>query len=818
MRSQYSNNFNANTILVPHGSIVILSPNLGASVLRDTILASSLPLLNSISALEPDQFNHARLSSLQSERILCPNPSLGLTSDMFIFDVKDCLKNMTGEESFAAISGLSPLLESLGGRYGKYKCSGSECKLRSIDPSELSWLILGKALSYQDKELILFLSEDFNYKTEGEQSNSDFLLWKLREEISLGVSRFLYDHSLYEVKDDPSLTVNDLGLPSDVKNRSLGLILRTIKLGNLSQEGLEDKIKEALGEGRSRNAKVLGAHLFLKIPLKKSQAVQSEHFEKDYNYNYVSSFSLDTDFTCSTCNQSFKYPDKKFVKEDRSLELISPGNSGESKSENELPGLHLGSLALYRYSGTLNYLSNYILGDYGSDGFMREEIRLIEDLNKINMSKIPLSLSFKELNIQEKIFLYLHSLIQNKVTDCVYIFDFPELFLSAQEKRFFNGMLIKLGEMGNTLILVDYEGDTGKEIYATENVVSWGIKDGRFVEGKVLLNREASPRSPLACTGVTKDELKNTNEILDHLRQGGLYFLNGNGGANPCLSHILDAFRVLCDDGWLCIGLRVERSSISFHLYSDISRPLIRKLFNGKKGEVSFAEESLIDFFHIREEIYSLLSSSVRGRVLGLSAEAYSKGGEFSCRVCEGRGCFRDAYPLAYSVLLRCSRCKGTGVDAVTSEHRYMDKSPHELLSLSANQARSIFDLEDPLFSIFNYMNNDIVKNLPLNIRICELSHTERVVIGLIYLRKLIFPSVNAPRDTASGRHAILLELPFISMNMKELDNTLSLIKDLGLMSRLGAQNFYLSQAQMSKVGSDERYKDIKTSQYVLIS
>jgi len=819
---------------IPRSSIIILSPESGASILRDTILASSLPLLKSITRLDIDQLSPAKVSSFQSERILCPDPSLGLTSDMFTFDVKDCLKNMTGEETFAEISGLSTILGSLGRKYGKYKCSEKDCQLRSIDTSDLSGVILKEAESYKGEELILFLSEDFHYKIEGSLSNSDYLVWRLKEEISLGASRFLYDRSLFKVKDDYLLRDLEFCLPNDVKNRSLGLILRTIKLGNLSQEDLEEKIKEALGEGRSRNATSLNAYLFLKNTEGREQEVQPQYFEKDPHYDFISSFSLDADFLCSACNKSFKYPDKDLINEDRSLEVVSSGDNEKNKSEKKLPVLYLGSLPLYRYTENLDYLFDYISSEYGSEGFTREDIGLIESLKAINVSDISLSLLFKELNIKEKLFLYLHSLVQNKVTDYIYIKDFPELSLSPSDKESLNYLLLKLREMGNTLILVDYEGNVGEDLGSLENVLSWNLNDGMLEESKVLSSKNLSIKSKLCRTkDKDKDKFDSQNniikpsskeEVLDNLRRGGLFGVKSLEGSNrkPSSSFISDSFKVLSEEeGWLCFGLKVERSSISIRLYSDITRSTLRKFFKGKKREVTLAEESLIDVFQIREEVNSLLSTSARGRALGLSSDAYSKGGQFACRTCEGRGCFRDPHPLGYSILHRCSRCKGTGVDLSASEHQYLDKSPHELLSLSPSQARNIFDFEDPSFDILSFMDNDLVKNIPLNIRICELSNAERVVIGLLCLHQLILPALNGATAVESQRHAILLEWPFASMNMKELKNVFSSIKDIGLLTKVEPVNMLLGHIQLTDVPNGRScrdIKDIKICQNVLIS
>ncbi len=290
----------------------------------------------------------------------------------------------------------------------------------------------------------------------------------------------------------------------------------------------------------------------------------------------------------------------------------------------------------------------------------------------------------------------------------LYILDEPSIGLHQRDNRRLLQTLLRLRDMGNTIVVVEHDAETMRAANHILDmgpgagahggrIIAQGTPDqimanpasltGQYLQGKqsvTLPNRKRQPKGFLVIMGARKHNLK---AITARIPLGLLTCVTGVSGS-----------------GKSTLVLEVLFHSLSQLLYH--KQP---KIDGCKKLTGVEALDKVIDidqspigrtprsnpatytglFTFIRDLFANLPESRVRGYKPG----RYSfnvKGGR--CEACEGDGLIKIEMHFLPDIYVTCEVCKGQRYNRETLEIRHKDKSIADILNMTVDEALEFFE------------------------------------------------------------------------------------------------------------------------------
>ncbi len=376
--------------------------------------------------------------------------------------------------------------------------------------------------------------------------------------------------------------------------------------------------------------------------------------------------------------------------------------------------------------------------------------------------------------------------IGSGLSGVLYVLDEPSIGLHQYNNDMLIKTLIRLRNLGNTLIVVEHDEDTIRSAdyivdigpYAGVNggkVIAQGsINDiinakksitGQYLSGEKYIpvpskRREGNGKF-LEIKNAYKNNLKNINVKIplgklvvltgvsgsgkstlmqDILYEYSLHVLNNNK-PKPQGVDTIDGFenidKVICIDQ-SPIG-RTPRSNPA--TYTDV-------------------------FTHIRE----LFSKTPEAKVRGYSPGRFSfnvKGGR--CEACKGDGLTRIEMNFLSDVYIKCNVCKGQRYNRETLEVKYKGKNISEVLEMSIAQALEFFENIPKIKSRLQTLNDVGLGYMKLGQSATTLSGGEAQRIKL----------ASELNKRSTGKTLYLLDEPTVGLHWYDLDKLLKIINKL---------------------------------------
>ncbi|MER3424058.1 MAG: excinuclease ABC subunit A [Nitrospiraceae bacterium] len=289
----------------------------------------------------------------------------------------------------------------------------------------------------------------------------------------------------------------------------------------------------------------------------------------------------------------------------------------------------------------------------------------------------------------------------------LYILDEPSIGLHQRDNRRLLQTLLRLRDMGNTVVVVEHDAET---MLAADHILDMGpgagahggrviaqgspagimenpaSLTGQYLQGKLrvaLPDRTRIPKGFLSVVGARKHNLKN---ITARIPLGLLTCVTGVSGS-----------------GKSTLVLEVLFHSLSQLLYH--KKPKIDgcKELTGVEAldKVIDIDQSPIGrtprsnpatYTGLFTFIRDLFSNLPESRVRGYKAGRYSfnvKGGR--CEACEGDGLIKIEMHFLPDIYVTCEVCKGQRYNRETLEIRYKDKSIADVLNMTVDEALEFF-------------------------------------------------------------------------------------------------------------------------------
>lgn len=329
-------------------------------------------------------------------------------------------------------------------------------------------------------------------------------------------------------------------------------------------------------------------------------------------------------------------------------------------------------------------------------------------LNQVGLSYLTLSRNAGSLSGGEAQRIRLATQIGSNLMGVMYILDEPSIGLHQRDNQKLIDTLHRLRDLGNTLIVVEHDEDT---IRAADHVIDMGpgagIHGGEIIAAgtpkeiqdnkKSLTGRYLSGEEVIT---VPKTRRKGKGEII----------LTG------CNHNNLKNIDVRIPTEQLTLITGVSGSGKSTLIYEILYKALMQKLHDSKSkpgNHKSMQLNTKVDKVIVIDQspigktprsnpaTYTKIFDEIR-KIFALTKEAKIRGykpGRFSfnvpggrCEACSGDGVIKIEMNFLPDVYVECEECKGKRYNSETLEVKFKGKNIAEVLSMSVEEARELFD------------------------------------------------------------------------------------------------------------------------------
>ena len=338
-----------------------------------------------------------------------------------------------------------------------------------------------------------------------------------------------------------------------------------------------------------------------------------------------------------------------------------------------------------------------------------KEIRArVSFLSDVGLDYLSLGRATGTLSGGEAQRIRLATQIGSGLVGVAYILDEPSIGLHQRDNDRLLGSLMKLRDLGNSLIVVEHDEDTMR---AADCIVDIGPGAGEH-------------GGQLVAMGTAEDLMKNEDSITGAYLSGKLKipvplerrkptgFLTVKGAAENNLKNIdvkIPLGIMTCITGVSGSG---KSSLINEILYKRLARDLNRaRVIPGKHRDILGTDQldkvinidqspigrtprsNPATYTGVFDQIRDLFAATADAKAKGYKKGRFSfnvKGGR--CEVCSGDGIIKIEMHFLPDVYVPCEVCKGKRYNRETLEVKYKDKNIYDVLNMTVEEALTFFE------------------------------------------------------------------------------------------------------------------------------
>ena len=338
-----------------------------------------------------------------------------------------------------------------------------------------------------------------------------------------------------------------------------------------------------------------------------------------------------------------------------------------------------------------------------------KEIRArVSFLSDVGLDYLSLGRATGTLSGGEAQRIRLATQIGSGLVGVAYILDEPSIGLHQRDNDRLLGSLMKLRDLGNSLIVVEHDEDTMR---AADCIVDIGPGAGEH-------------GGQLVAMGTAEDLMKNENSVTGAYLSGKLKipvpterhkptgFLTIRGAAENNLKNIdvkIPLGIMTCITGVSGSG---KSSLINEILYKHLARDLNRaRVIPGKHKDILGVDQldkvinidqspigrtprsNPATYTGVFDQIRDLCAATADAKARGYKKGRFSfnvKGGR--CEACSGDGIIKIEMHFLPDVYVPCEVCKGKRYNRETLEVKYKDKSIYDVLNMTVEEALTFFE------------------------------------------------------------------------------------------------------------------------------
>ena len=447
---------------------------------------------------------------------------------------------------------------------------------------------------------------------------------------------------------------------------------------------LSDEVKSMIWEGRKAETEedsLIGLNEFFKW-------VESNKYKIQYKY-LLSRFSGRT--VCGECKGSRLRKDALYVKVG-------------GKNIHELLKMTAGEL--------LDFFRTLELTEYETSIVRKavdEVVSRLQYVADVGLSYLTLDRACNTLSGGESQRISLVTALGSSLVGSMYILDEPSIGLHPRDTDRLIGVLKRLRDIGNTVVVVEHDEEI---IKAADLLIDMGPLAG-IDGGEVVFKGVASEASPEDVSrSLTLQYLTGARQRISRKKRSWNYSVNVEGA----MEHNLKGIDVSFPLGVLTVVSGVSGSGKS-SLVGDILYPaLFRRLnetgqqpgafrkLSGNLDRISAVEyvdqnpigrssrSNAVTYLKVYDDIRKLFSEQQFARMNGFTPSFFSfnqDGGR--CSECQGEGYVHIGMQFMADVTMLCEACGGKRFKPEILEVRYKGKNIDDVLNMSVEEAMDFF-------------------------------------------------------------------------------------------------------------------------------
>ncbi|WP_256819248.1 excinuclease ABC subunit UvrA [Dietzia sp. Die43] len=264
--------------------------------------------------------------------------------------------------------------------------------------------------------------------------------------------------------------------------------------------------------------------------------------------------------------------------------------------------------------------------------------------------------------------------LDSALTDVTYVFDEPSIGLHPHDIQRMNGLLLRLRDKGNTVLVVEHKPET---IAIADHVVDLGPGAGSE-GGRICF--EGSVSGLRGSDTVTGRHLDDRAALKDSVRAA-----TGRIEVRGATAHNVRGVDVDIPLGVLCVVTGVAGSGKSSLIHGSVSP---------RDGVVAIDQAAIRGSRRSNPATYTGLLEPIRkafAKANGVKPALFSPNSEGACPTCKGAGVIYSDLAMMAGVATTCDDCEGRRFQAEVLEYRFGGRNIGEVLAMSVATAEEFF-------------------------------------------------------------------------------------------------------------------------------
>ncbi len=339
---------------------------------------------------------------------------------------------------------------------------------------------------------------------------------------------------------------------------------------------------------------------------------------------------------------------------------------------------------------------------------LSKEIRSrLDFLSSVGLGYLSLDRAGPTLSGGESQRIRLASQVGTELTGVIYILDEPSIGLHQRDNRRLLETLVRLREIGNTVVVVEHDEET---IRAADHVIDFGpgagVEGGRvvhagtpaslqrakqsltgaYLSGRRRIEVPRERRKPTGMLGVSNARANNLAGIDVALPLGVLVAVTGVSGAGKS-TLVNDVLRPA-----LARHLHGSTDPVGAHDAITGLSQLDKVIAIDQRPIGRTPRSNPVTYVKVFDEIRALFAKLPEARVQGFGPGRFSfnvKGGR--CEACQGDGVRQIEMHFLADVFVRCEECAGRRFNEATLAIRYRERTIADVLDLTIREALELF-------------------------------------------------------------------------------------------------------------------------------
>ncbi|GAA4912988.1 excinuclease ABC subunit UvrA [Streptomyces coeruleoprunus] len=262
----------------------------------------------------------------------------------------------------------------------------------------------------------------------------------------------------------------------------------------------------------------------------------------------------------------------------------------------------------------------------------------------------------------------------SSLTDVTYVFDEPTIGLHPHDIQRMNGLLLRLRDKGNTVLVVEHKPEA---IAIADHVVDLGPHAGTQGGEVVFEGTVEGLRASGTLTGRHLDDRASLKETVR--KPTGTLEIRG------ATTHNLRDVDVDIPLGVLCVVTGVAGSGKSSLIHGSVSR---------RDGVVAVDQGAIRGSRRSNPATYTGLLDPIRkafAKANGVKPALFSANSEGACPTCNGAGVIYTDLAMMAGVATTCEECEGKRFQASVLEYTLGGRDISEVLAMPVTEAERFF-------------------------------------------------------------------------------------------------------------------------------